>query len=332
MAAVHRQRVLGQVVGADREEVHFRREAVGHDRGGRHLDHDADAGAGGTPSASRCLSTRSRAARHSSIVAIIGNIMCIVPARAARRMARTLGAQHLGPVEAHPDAALAEEGVVLGGQRQVGQRLVAADVEGADHERRLGCRPRDDVLVDLGLLVLGRRRTAPTEDEQTAAYEDIIRRSAPERLVVVRTLDVGGDKPLCYLPVPAEANPFLGERGIRLLLNRPELFASHVRAILRASRAGKVAMMFPMISTMGEWRAARELVELQRLALGVPPAPRRHHDRDRVGRAPGRPLRAGSGLLLDRHQRSDPIHAGDGPHPSGPRAPGRTHCIRRCCA
>ena len=117
------------------------------------------------------------------------------------------------------------------------------------------------------------RRTAPSEDEQAAAYEAIIREVGPERLVVIRTLDVGGDKPLSYLPVAAEANPFLGERGIRLLLNRPEFFAAHVRAILRASRAGKVAMMFPMISTVGEWRAAHELVELQRLAVGVPPLP-----------------------------------------------------------
>jgi len=117
------------------------------------------------------------------------------------------------------------------------------------------------------------RRTAPSEDEQTAAYEAIIRAVGPERLVVVRTLDVGGDKPLPYIPVPAEANPFLGERGIRLLLNRPELFATQVRAILRASRAGKAAVMFPMVSTMSEWRAAREVVELQRLALGVSPLP-----------------------------------------------------------
>jgi phosphocarrier protein FPr len=117
------------------------------------------------------------------------------------------------------------------------------------------------------------RSTAPGEDEQVAAYEAILRQVGPERLVVVRALDVGGDKPLPYLPVGAEANPFLGERGIRLLLNRPEVFAVHVRAILRASRAGKVALMFPMISTVGEWRAARELVELQRLALGVPPLP-----------------------------------------------------------
>jgi len=150
---------------------------------------------------------------------------------------------------------------------------VAANVGSLDEARRVPEVGGEAVGLLRSEFLFLERRTAPTEDEQTAAYEAIIRAVGPERLVVVRTLDVGGDKPLCYLPVPAEANPFLGERGIRLLLNRPALFASHVRAILPASRAGKVAMMFPMISTMGEWRAARELVELQRLALGVPPLP-----------------------------------------------------------
>jgi multiphosphoryl transfer protein len=150
---------------------------------------------------------------------------------------------------------------------------VAANVGGLDEARRVPEVGGEAVGLLRSEFLFLERRTAPTEDEQAAAYEDLIRAVGPERLVVVRTLDVGGDKPLSYLPVAAEANPFLGERGIRLLLNRPELFASHVRAILRASRAGKVALMFPMISTTGEWRAARELVELQRLALGVPPLP-----------------------------------------------------------
>jgi phosphoenolpyruvate-protein kinase (PTS system EI component) len=80
---------------------------------------------------------------------------------------------------------------------------------------------------------------------------------------------VGGDKPLAYVPAGAEANPFLGERGIRLLLNRPELYRTQVRAILRASRAGKVAVMFPMIATHAEWRAARDIVEEERDSLGA---------------------------------------------------------------
>jgi phosphocarrier protein FPr len=115
------------------------------------------------------------------------------------------------------------------------------------------------------------RRTAPSEDEQAAVYEAIVRALGPDRIVVMRTLDVGGDKPLPYLPMTAEANPFLGERGIRLMLNRPDIFAIQTRAILRASHAGKVAIMFPMIATIAEWRAARDLVERERVALGVPP-------------------------------------------------------------
>ncbi len=115
------------------------------------------------------------------------------------------------------------------------------------------------------------RRTAPDEDEQTKVYEAIARALGPTRILVIRALDVGGDKPLPYMPIGTEANPFLGERGIRLLLNRPDIFRTQARAILRASRAGRVAIMFPMIATLAEWRAARDLVEEQRDALGVPP-------------------------------------------------------------
>ncbi|MFN2397462.1 MAG: phosphoenolpyruvate--protein phosphotransferase [Gemmatimonadaceae bacterium] len=114
------------------------------------------------------------------------------------------------------------------------------------------------------------RRTAPDEDEQTKTYEAIAHALGPTRILVIRALDVGGDKPLPYLPIGTEANPFLGERGIRLLLNRPDIFRTQVRAILRASRAGRVAIMFPMIATLAEWRAARDLVERERVALGVP--------------------------------------------------------------
>ncbi|MCI0434492.1 MAG: phosphoenolpyruvate--protein phosphotransferase, partial [Gemmatimonadetes bacterium] len=114
-------------------------------------------------------------------------------------------------------------------------------------------------------------RTAPSEDEQALAYEAIARILGPSRILVIRTLDVGGDKPLPYLPMPAEANPFLGERGIRLMLARPDVFRAQIRAILRASGAGRVAMMFPMIATLAEFRAARSLVERERAALGVPP-------------------------------------------------------------
>ncbi|HEU5185679.1 MAG TPA: phosphoenolpyruvate--protein phosphotransferase [Gemmatimonadaceae bacterium] len=114
------------------------------------------------------------------------------------------------------------------------------------------------------------RRSAPNEDEQARTYEAIARALGPDRILVIRTLDVGGDKPLPYMPMGTEANPFLGERGVRLSLSRPEMFRAQIRAILRAASAGKVAMMFPMISTIAEWREARALVEEERAALGAP--------------------------------------------------------------
>jgi phosphoenolpyruvate-protein phosphotransferase len=117
------------------------------------------------------------------------------------------------------------------------------------------------------------RRAAPDEDEQAKSYEAIARALGPERILVIRTLDVGGDKPLPYIDSGVEANPFLGERGIRLTLNHPALFRAQIRAILRASSAGRVAMMFPMIATPAEWREASDMVEREREALGVAKIP-----------------------------------------------------------
>jgi phosphoenolpyruvate-protein phosphotransferase len=117
------------------------------------------------------------------------------------------------------------------------------------------------------------RQSAPDEDEQTQTYTAIARALGPNRILVIRTLDVGGDKPLSYLPIGSEANPFLGERGIRFALNRPDVLRGQIRAILRTAASGKVAMMFPMIATLAEWRAARAVVEEERRSLGVAPIP-----------------------------------------------------------
>jgi multiphosphoryl transfer protein len=115
------------------------------------------------------------------------------------------------------------------------------------------------------------RTSAPTEEEQAAVYTDIARVLGPERRLVIRTLDVGGDKPLPYLPLAREDNPFLGMRGIRVLLDHPDLLRTQVRAILRASTAGRVSMMFPMIATVAEFREARAIAEEERERLGVAP-------------------------------------------------------------
>ncbi len=105
------------------------------------------------------------------------------------------------------------------------------------------------------------RDRAPTEAEQALVYEGIARVVGLERPLVIRTLDVGGDKPLPYLPLPKEGNPFLGVRGVRVSLDRPELFRTQLRAIVRAAAHTRLSVMFPMISGLEEVRAARQLLD-----------------------------------------------------------------------
>jgi phosphotransferase system enzyme I (PtsI) len=104
------------------------------------------------------------------------------------------------------------------------------------------------------------RDSAPTEEEQYDAYKYVLEKMEGKQ-VVIRTLDIGGDKTLPYLPLPEEMNPFLGYRAIRLCLDRKEIFKVQLRALLRASVFGKLAVMFPMISGLEEFQAAKEVVE-----------------------------------------------------------------------
>jgi phosphotransferase system enzyme I (PtsI) len=114
-------------------------------------------------------------------------------------------------------------------------------------------------------LYMGRDQL-PTEDEQFEAYKEVIESMEGKR-VVVRTLDVGGDKELPYLNLPDEMNPFLGYRAIRLCLNQPDIFRPQLRALLRASAYGKLNIMFPMVATIQEFRDAKALLEEERANL-----------------------------------------------------------------
>jgi len=114
------------------------------------------------------------------------------------------------------------------------------------------------------------RDTPPTEDEQFEAYTTMTK-ALNGLPLIIRTLDIGGDKVVPYLPQPKEDNPFLGIRGIRLCLRKPELFLPQLRAIYRASVTGPVKIMFPMIATLEDLRAAKEVAEQVRVELGVPP-------------------------------------------------------------
>ncbi|MFH4903871.1 phosphoenolpyruvate--protein phosphotransferase [Staphylococcus cohnii] len=103
------------------------------------------------------------------------------------------------------------------------------------------------------------RDEMPTEDEQFEAYKKVLETMEHKR-VVVRTLDIGGDKELPYLNLPEEMNPFLGYRAIRLCLDQPEIFRPQLRALLRASVYGKLNIMFPMVATIKEFRDAKALL------------------------------------------------------------------------
>jgi multiphosphoryl transfer protein len=151
---------------------------------------------------------------------------------------------------------------------------VVANIGGLEDAQEAGTKGAEGVGLLRSEFVFLDRAKAPTEDEQAELYTAIAKALAPGQPLVIRTLDVGGDKPLPYLPIAPEENPFLGERGIRIGLDRPEVLRTQVRAILRAADAGaKIHVMFPMIATIEDFRQAKEIFEEERADLGVEPVP-----------------------------------------------------------
>ncbi|WP_028944665.1 phosphoenolpyruvate--protein phosphotransferase [Pseudomonas vranovensis] len=134
-----------------------------------------------------------------------------------------------------------------------------------------------DTVVDQGAEGIGLLRTElifmahqqlPDEAQQEAEYRRVLD-GLGGRPLVVRTLDVGGDKPLPYWPIAKEENPFLGVRGIRLTLQRPQVMESQLRALLRAAEDRPVRIMFPMVGQLEEWQQARAMVERLREDISV---------------------------------------------------------------
>ncbi|WP_109156258.1 MULTISPECIES: phosphoenolpyruvate--protein phosphotransferase [unclassified Azospirillum] len=136
-----------------------------------------------------------------------------------------------------------------------------SDAPGAVVEGAEGCG-----LLRTEFLFL-ERQSAPTEDEQYQQYQQIAD-ALEGRPLVIRTLDVGGDKPLSYLPLPKEENPVLGLRGVRVGLREPELLRAQIRAILRVKPAGVCRIMVPMIASPSELLAVRTMVDEERARLG----------------------------------------------------------------
>jgi phosphotransferase system enzyme I (PtsI) len=104
------------------------------------------------------------------------------------------------------------------------------------------------------------RESLPGEEEQFAVYRDVLKTAAPHP-VIIRTLDIGGDKRLPYLHTDEEMNPFLGVRAIRFSFENPDIFKTQLRAILRASSYGKARVMYPMIACLRELRKAKDFLE-----------------------------------------------------------------------
>src|SRR5690625_2292424 len=145
---------------------------------------------------------------------------------------------------------------------------VSKDGEQVELAANIGTPDDIESVLDNGGEAVGLYRTEflymgsndfPTEDEQFEAYQSVLEQMG-DKPVVVRTLDIGGDKELSYLDLPEEMNPFLGVRAIRLTLEHQDLFRTQLRALLRASTHGNLKIMFPMIATLEEFREAKALL------------------------------------------------------------------------
>jgi phosphocarrier protein FPr len=162
-------------------------------------------------------------------------------------------------------ARASEPAVALDGTRV----LVAANVGSLADARAAFAAGADEAgLVRTEFLFLG-RGDGPGVEEQEQEYA-AISEALGGRRATLRTLDVGGDKPLPYLPMPAEDNPFLGLRGLRLALERPALLADQLSAVCAAARRAPTSVMFPMVSTASELREARAALERAAGTDGLP--------------------------------------------------------------
>ena len=174
--------------------------------------------------------------------------------------------QELKEYEAKREAFLKEKEAL---QVLLNQPSISLDGHQVELVANIGSPKDMDSVIENGAEGVGLYRTEflymessddfPSEQEQFEAYKVVLERAKGQR-VVVRTLDIGGDKNLPYFEFEPEMNPFLGYRAIRLCLDRKDIFKTQVRALLKASVYGKLAIMFPMIATIDEFKNAKQFV------------------------------------------------------------------------
>lgn len=161
----------------------------------------------------------------------------------------------------------------LPAQTRDGQRIeIGANINRADQVAAALAAGAEGVGLMRTEFLFLERNQAPDEEEQYLAYRAMIE-ALEGRTLVIRALDIGGDKHVPYLGLAAEANPFLGVRGARLLLRRPDLMETQLRALYRAAAHGPISIMFPMITALAELKAVRAICERIRLGLGAAPIP-----------------------------------------------------------
>ena len=237
------------------------------------------------------LTARGGATAHSAIIARALGIPALVGAgEAVLALAQhTLllldgdsGLLRLAPDQATQQQALRErEAAQLRQQQAHAERLqpaITRDGVQVEVAANIGASGETAEAVALGAEAVGLLRTelvfmehaqAPSQAAQEREYRRVLD-ALGGRPLVVRTLDVGGDKPLPYWPMPSEENPFLGVRGIRLSLQRPDILETQLRALLASADGRALRIMFPMVSTVEEWRVARDMA--QRLREEIPVA------------------------------------------------------------
>ncbi|RFU69917.1 phosphoenolpyruvate--protein phosphotransferase [Bacillus sp. V59.32b] len=225
---------------------------------------------------------------HSAIMARSMEIPAVVGTKAATTSIQNgdmvivdgiNGEVHINPtpelIKKYEEQAAAYEQQKAEWAKLVNEKTVSADGHHVELAANIGT-PKDlEGVVNNGGEAIGLYRTEflymgrdqlPTEDEQFESYKAVLE-GMKGKPVVVRTLDIGGDKELPYLDLPKEMNPFLGYRAIRLCLDQQDIFRTQLRALLRASTYGNLKIMFPMIATLGEFRQAKAILEEEKQKL-----------------------------------------------------------------
>ncbi len=224
-------------------------------------------------------------ARSLDIPAVVGAGMAVLHLANGTRciLDGETGQLYANPSEADLDKASAAQ-IDLQSRREAErlncyQPAIMTDGHRVEVVANIGAAAEAEQAVNAGAEGIGLLRTEflflnrtepPSEAEQVAAYTQMTQ-ALNGLPLIIRTLDIGGDKAVPYLNLPAEANPFLGVRGIRLCLQRPDLFKTQLRAIFRAAETGPIKIMFPMITMLSEFRQARQIAESVRLEVGAAP-------------------------------------------------------------